>query len=125
MNSLNFKRLYLILLLGALVCSPMGQTIAANSGDGERVAVRTVLLSQMGMLVDDPHWIFGIVNLGNADCLAVVPPEGSTLIAGRNHVFAEATDVPKILRDALTEAYPGCRIVKVIHEPVISERTSH
>jgi hypothetical protein len=100
------------LYLAVLITCNMSE---AKSNDDQMysVQVRSVMLSQMGMLVDDPHMVFGVVNIRSDECFSVAPPYGASLVIGDQYRFVPEDSVPKIVRDELLVAYPKCKIVKV------------
>ena len=101
------------LLLSAIVALGCSVSSVPAASDIEKAIVQSIMLNQIGLLVDDPNMIFGIINLESEQCYCVAPPEGATLIVGDEYSFVPDTTVAPILQRELSRQYPNCKIVRV------------
>jgi hypothetical protein len=113
MQYMGLKLFLLPILIGCL--SSPNESIADPLQHGEpfRMTVRSVELVQMGMFVDDPKYIFALVNIDKDECFAVAPPGGVTVFAIRNYMVVDEPGIPEFVRAALFDLDRECRMVRL------------
>jgi hypothetical protein len=90
----------------------MAQAASVHADEVHKITVRTIRYAPMGMFVDNPKYIFAIVNLGSTDCFAVSPPLGVTIYVGDTYLLVEDGGVNEDVKGYLSRVYPKCTIVK-------------